>query len=133
MLGEFDLDDPRRHPSPIGVLAPTSVHGSPSSPFNEMHRAKERLANLRRREAALVAELDALREEMAATQDVVESLAATPPKCDPTMWLPDELIEEIFLMLPFESLWSGACERVCRRWERLVESALVKRRKREER
>jgi hypothetical protein len=50
---------------------------------------------------------------------------------DPFEWLPDELIVMIMLMLPFEVLWSGACERVCLRWSRLMESAPVTRRKRE--
>jgi WD40 repeat protein len=45
--------------------------------------------------------------------------------------LPDELILTIMLMLPFVALWSGACECVCRRWERLMESAPIVRRKRE--
>jgi len=50
---------------------------------------------------------------------------------DPFEWLPDELIVMIVLMLPFEVLWSGVCEHVCERWARVVESAPVKRRKRE--
>ena len=53
---------------------------------------------------------------------------------DPTLWLPDELIEMIFLVVPFKVLWGGVCECVCRRWRRIVrESSLVQRRKREER
>jgi hypothetical protein len=50
---------------------------------------------------------------------------------DPFEWLPDELIVMIMLMLPFEVLWSGVCERVCLQWARLTESASVKRRKRD--
>jgi hypothetical protein len=50
---------------------------------------------------------------------------------DPTESLPDELILMIMLMLPFATLWSGVCERVCRRWERLMKSGPIVRRKRE--
>jgi WD40 repeat protein len=45
--------------------------------------------------------------------------------------LPDELIVIIMLMLPITTLWSGACERVCLRWERLMETASIVRRKRD--
>ena len=34
---------------------------------------------------------------------------------DLTLWLPDEIILDIFLRLPPETLWSGVCEQVCRR------------------
>jgi WD40 repeat protein len=50
---------------------------------------------------------------------------------DPFEWLPDELIVMIMLMLPFEVLWVGVCDRVCLRWTRLMESAPVKRHKRD--
>jgi hypothetical protein len=50
---------------------------------------------------------------------------------DRTEWLPDELMETILLMLPFVTLWSGVCERVCQRWARLMESASIVRHKRE--
>jgi WD40 repeat protein len=44
---------------------------------------------------------------------------------DPTEWLPDELMLMIMLMLPIATLWSGACERECQRWARLMESASI--------
>jgi hypothetical protein len=50
---------------------------------------------------------------------------------DPTEWLPDELLLMIFERLLFASLWSSACERVCLRWARLMESASIVHRKRD--
>lgn len=47
-----------------------------------------------------------------------------------TEWLPDELLVMIFLKLPAETLWSGECEQVCRRWKELMKSAAINRRKR---
>jgi WD40 repeat protein len=50
---------------------------------------------------------------------------------DRTEWLPDELMLMVLERVPFAALWSGACERVCQRWARLMESASIVRRKRE--
>jgi hypothetical protein len=50
---------------------------------------------------------------------------------DPTEWLPDELMLTVLERLPFTTLWGGACERVCLRWTRLMQSASIVRRKRE--
>lgn len=47
--------------------------------------------------------------------------------CDPTLWLPDELIIMILVRAPFTKLWSGTCCRVCRRWHRLAKSVTVQR------
>lgn len=41
--------------------------------------------------------------------------------------LPDELVVTILLKLPFEMLWSGVCQRVCKQWERIMKSASVSR------
>ena len=58
-----------------------------------------------------------------AAKDDLDTLGG----CDPTLSLPDELMEKIFLQIRGE-LWDGVLERVCRRWERIVqESPLVKR------
>jgi hypothetical protein len=46
---------------------------------------------------------------------------------DPTAWLPDELMLVILMMLPFDALWGGVCERVCQRWRRLMKSTPVQR------
>jgi len=79
------------------------------------------------------AERKAVRAEMASAESELDALINAPVSGgrDPTEWLPDELIVMVILMLPFEVLWSGACERVCQRWARLMESAPVKRRKRD--
>jgi hypothetical protein len=79
------------------------------------------------------AEREAVRAEVASTERELEALVNAPVSGgrDPFEWLPDELIVMIMLMLPFEALWGGVCERVCLRWARLMKSAPVTRRKRE--
>eukprot|EP00038_Savillea_parva_P005569 m.159088 g.159088 ORF g.159088 m.159088 type:complete len:482 (+) comp11740_c0_seq1:1112-2557(+) len=53
---------------------------------------------------------------------------------DPTLWLPDEILQHILLSAPFESLWNGRCALVCRRWRNLIRgSRSIQRRLREER
>ena len=76
------------------------------------------------------AERDVVRAEMVSAKSELGALVNAPVSGgrDPFEWLPDELIVMIVLMLPFEMLWSGVCERVCQRWARLMESAPVKRR-----
>ena len=73
---------------------------------------------------------------MASVKDQLDAFVDAPVSGgrDPTLWLPDELMEMIFLMVSVEELWGGVCERVRQRWRRIVqESILVKRRKRDER
>jgi WD40 repeat protein len=79
------------------------------------------------------AKRDAVLAEIKAAESELDAAVNAPLTGgrDPTESLPDELILMIMLMLPFATLWSGACERVCRRWERLMESAPIVRRKRE--
>ena len=76
--------------------------------------------------------------EIASVKDELDALVNAPVSGgrDPTSWLPDELIEMIFLMLRFEPGWSrgvecvGACANGT--WRRIVrESSLVKRRNQE--
>ena len=84
----------------------------------------------------VMSEREAVRAKMASVKDELDTLVNTPVSGgrDPTLWLPDELMEMIFLMEPCELLWDGVCEQVCQRWARIVrESTLVKRRKQEER
>ena len=59
---------------------------------------------------------------MASAKDELDALVNAPVSgdTDPTLWLPDELMEMIFLMAPFEELWGGVCERVCQRWTQIV-------------
>jgi len=72
-------------------------------------------------------------QKLMVKEGVLDALVNAPVSGgrDPTESLPDELIVMIVLMLPFATLWSGACRRVCRRWNRLMESAPIVRRKRE--
>jgi hypothetical protein len=101
----------------------------------DVDEVKHRVSWLRSREAALAAELSLIRTELTVAEDLFAAVVNSPVANgrDPTEWLPDELLEDILLMLPFETLWSGVCERVCTRWARLVASAMIKRRKRNER
>jgi WD40 repeat protein len=52
---------------------------------------------------------------------------------DPTEWPPDELMLMVLERLSSAPLWSGACERVCQRWARLMENASIVRLKRNRR
>jgi hypothetical protein len=88
------------------------------------------------RDAAIeraIAERKAVRAEMASAENKLDALVHAPVSGgrDPFEWLPDELIVMIMLMLPFEVMWGGACDRVCLRWAQLMESAPVKRHKRD--
>jgi hypothetical protein len=88
------------------------------------------------RDAAIeraTAEHKAVRAEMALAESELDALVCAPVSGgrDPFEWLPDELIVKIMLMLPFEVMWGGACDRVCLRWARLMESTPVQRRKRD--
>jgi hypothetical protein len=103
----------------------------------EVDGVKGRLSELRTREGELqstidrlVAERDAVRAEVAATESELDALVNAPVSRgrDPFEWLPDELLMVIVLMLPLATLCSGACERVCQRWAKLMESSPVKQR-----
>jgi WD40 repeat protein len=123
--------------------------------LREQHAAEEKVTALFSHEAELDVELSelevahklawdaavgrvkarrkAVRAELKAANVELDAAVNAPVSGgrDPTEWLPDELIVMIMLMLPFVALWSGACERVCRRWNQLMESAPIVRRKRE--
>lgn len=74
--------------------------------------------------------LDSLVDEITSARLALESAINAPVPCDvdPTEWLPDELIIEILLSLPCETLWRKHCPRVCRRWYRLFGVPSVQRR-----
>jgi hypothetical protein len=95
-------------------LAAYAIRGSPSTASEAM--ARSRSASVER--------------ELGAWLDTLINAPVSGGR-GPFEWLPDELIVMIMLMLPFEVLWSGVCERVCLRWARLMKSAPVTRRKRE--
>jgi WD40 repeat protein len=99
---------------------------------------RERLTTLFSHEAELNAELvrvtakrEQVRAEIKAAEGELDVAINTPVSGgrDPTEWLPDELMLMVLERVPFATLWSGVCERVCQRWERLMESALIVRRK----
>ena len=74
-----------------------------------------------------IAERVAVRAEMAAVKDELDVLISAPVSGgrDPTMWLPDELMEMIFLMMPFEVLWGGVCELVSQRWRQIARESIL--------
>jgi WD40 repeat protein len=102
-----------------------------ATPAEEVDALKARLTELcaKKKKKPTKAE----RAVIAKTRRELDAAVNAPVSggCDPTESLPDELILMIMMMLPFATLWSGACERVCRRWNRLMESAPIVRRKRE--
>jgi WD40 repeat protein len=134
-----------------------SVGFDASAEYRHVDQLKEKLEQLREKLAQLAARAEALREaeekmaseregveaemaaveseleaEVAAVESELEAAVAAPASGgrDPTTWLPDELLIAVLLLVPFASLWTGRCARVCRRWRAVVESAPVKRRKR---
>ena len=126
----------------------TITSGSTSGPIagfstreaDRVDKASERLASLRSRDSELEADIQRLIAEREAVQaqmvlaEVELDAAVNAPVSggrDPTDWLPDELMLAILLKLPFDALFSGACERVCRRWAHLMNSAPIKRRMRD--
>ena len=111
-------------PAAAAVAAPAVA-----TPAEEITAIKARLAELCIKKKPTKAE----RAVIAKTRRELKAAVNAPVSggCDPTESLPDELIVLIMLMLPFATLWSGVCKRVCRRWERLMESPLIVRRKRE--
>jgi hypothetical protein len=134
------------------LVGPAAPSAHPSNPDAErVDGCKALLATLFSHEAELDVELseleaahkaavervkakrEAVRAEIKAAESALDAAVNAPVSGgrDPTESLPDELILMIMLMLPFATLWSGACKRVCRRWERLMESTPIVRRKRE--
>jgi hypothetical protein len=76
---------------------------------------------------------EAVRADIKAAQSELDAAVNAPVSGgrDPTESLPDELMVMIMMMLPFATLLSGGCERVCQRWKQLMESARIVRLKRE--
>jgi WD40 repeat protein len=87
---------------------------------------KEAVERVKAKREAVRAEIETVEREL----DVVVHAPVSGGR-DPTEWLPDELMLMVLERLPFATLWSGACERVCQRWARLMESASIVRRKRD--
>ena len=89
----------------------------------EIEAVKARLAQLSTRDDELTAvieraivEREAMRAEMASVEEELDVLINAPVRGgrDPTLSLPDELMEMILLMAPFEAMWGGVLKRVCR-------------------
>ena len=127
---ELDAVPCEQHAALVGAAAlSTSCEAEADVGLSELDAAhKTDVQRVTARREALRADIEAAKIEL----DVAVN-APVSGGSDPTESLPDELMEAILLMLPFATLWSGACERVCRRWKQLIESALIVRRKREKR
>jgi len=81
----------------------------------------------------VTAKRDAVRAAIKATENELDEAVNAPVSGgrDPTEWLPDELMLMVLERVPFATLWSGACERVCQRWFRVMKSDSIARRKRD--
>lgn len=91
---------------------------------------KAELAELVKEDNELMARHTTIQEQMALREKELNVLINTPTGEDLTLWLPDELLEEILLKVPIETFWNGTCEYVCRRWRRMVQEHIrIKRRK----
>ena len=130
-----------------GAKADGGAAAAPASELVRVDGIKGRLATLCTHEVALDVELselqtvesrsaamkrvktkrDAVRAEIETVECELDAAVNAPVSGgrDPTEWLPDELMLMIMMMLPFTTLWSGACERVCQRWAQLMESASI--------
>jgi hypothetical protein len=66
-----------------------------------------------------------VRAEVASAESELDVLVNAPAGRgrDPFEWLPDELLVMVLVMVPLATLCSGACERVCQRWAKLMESS----------
>jgi hypothetical protein len=127
------------------VASASATEDSACSDAERIDGCKAQLATLFSHEAELdvepselesagaKAKREAVRAEIKVAESELDAAVSAPVSGgrDPTESLPDELIVMIMLMLPFATLWSGACKRVCRRWNQLMESAPIVRRKRE--
>jgi hypothetical protein len=119
----------------VGPVGPAPI-------ANQIHTAKARLSQLRPREAALRGELQealalverlraesaVVRADVASAEGDLNALIGAPLGGDrnPFERLPDEIMLMIFESLHPATLCSGACERVCQRWARLMNDERVK-------
>jgi hypothetical protein len=124
-----------------GVAAATRVSETPAQAG--ITAIKTRIAELNRRDAEALAQIERGREQIEREQRVrdevavemtqataeLEALVAAPVPTglDPTAWLPDELLILILLQVG----WGGGCEAVCRRWHGLCQDVALKRQLRE--
>lgn len=102
----------------------------------EVECLKKRLEQLNHQDAELTAQREAVRLELALVNEKLNTCINTPVPNghDPTLWLPDEILQQVLLELPVEVFWNGVGERVCRRWKRILrENLAIKRRKHEQR
>jgi WD40 repeat protein len=99
--------------------------------LSELQAVESRSAVMKR----VTAKQEAVRTEIKATESELDAAVNAPLSGgrDPTEWLPDELMLMVLERVPFATLWSGACERACQRWARLMESASIVRLKRDRR
>ena len=107
---------------PAPDLTPPSMIGC-TRDDEKVDGVKARLAQLCARDDELtavieraIAEREAVRAEMSSVNDELDVLVNRPVSGgrDPTLSLPDELMEMILLMAPFEAMWGGVLKRVCR-------------------
>jgi hypothetical protein len=94
-------------------------------------RAREH--ELRETEARVQTARVGIAAEIAVAESELDDAVNAPVRKgqDPTLWLPDELLMAILLVVPMASLWKKQCSLVCRRWAGTVRGVSVQRRLRE--
>jgi hypothetical protein len=128
-MPRLDIDSERIYEMKGHLTALRAHEAKLDVELSELQSAKKRSADMKRVETkrdAVRAEIDTVESELDATVNAPVSGGR-----DPTEWLPDELMLMVLERLSFATLWCGACERVCQRWARLIDSASIMRRKRD--
>jgi WD40 repeat protein len=125
-----------------GVAAATRVGETPAQA--EITAIKTRIAELNRRDAEALEQIERGQEQIKRDQQVRDEVTVEMPQAnaeldalvvapipsgdDPTAWLPDELLILILLQVG----WRRGCEAVCRRWRGLCQDVALKRQLRED-
>jgi hypothetical protein len=120
-----------------GVAAATRVSETPAQAA--VTAIKTRIAELNRRDAEALDQIERGREQIQRAQRVRDEVAVEMTQAtaeldalveapvssgeDPTTWVPDELLILILLHVG----WMRGCEAVCRRWRGLCQDVAVKR------
>lgn len=75
-------------------------------------------------ERKIASEREELKTETERIHSEIDALVNAPVSGgrDPTLSLPDEILEYIFTLTDHDALWGGKVERVCRRWRRIARS-----------
>jgi hypothetical protein len=119
-----------RSATPMATCTVSDVHNTSS--HQHLHSSQDRSSDLTHRDDHDDQACDLTHRDHRNDQacDLTHRDDRADRGSDPTLWLPDELMIDILLKAPIETVASGGtCEGVCRRWTRLLkESSAIKRR-----